>query len=113
MRSRTTGPLPMGSVVGVFEALRDVLVATPEPPADADPSDIVNMAQDMADRRAIALGRLQALLSGDAKPGEDCAPLLAEIRDRDARWNAVLTRARDEIVRRAAAVRRVRHHRGY
>jgi hypothetical protein len=94
---------------GVFEALREVLAATPEPPRDADPGDLLAAGQTMADAREAPLARLRALMSDSLELHAECAPLLEEINDRDARWAAALSHAGVEIGRRAAAVRRVRH----
>ncbi len=94
---------------GVFEALREVLAATPEPPRGADPADLLTAGQAMADAREAPLARLRALMSDSVELHAECAPLLDEINDRDARWQAALSRAGVELTRRAAAVRRVRH----
>jgi hypothetical protein len=94
---------------GVFDALRAVLAATPEPPAGADPGDLLAAGQAMAEAREAPLARLRALMSDSVELHVECAPLLDEINDRDSRWQAALSRAGVELTRRAAAVRRVRH----
>jgi len=94
----------------LLEALHDVLEATAEPPPpDSDPADVLQAGQAMTDAREAPLLRLRALMGDSVDIAAECRPVLEEIWDRDARWQAALGRAGGELGRRAAAMRRLRH----
>ena len=90
--------------------LAALLRATPDPPhLDADPAAVLEAAQALVSARAPLLDAMRAGATGPTPP---LAPveqqLLAELKDRDARWDAALTRARQSIADGLAAFRRTR-----
>ncbi len=92
-----------------MQALLDVLAATPDPPdGQTDASDVIALAQQMTEGREESLALLQQLMkNNNAVEGEGQA-VLAEINDRDARWQAALDRARHELSQRMQAARHIR-----
>lgn len=92
-----------------IQALLDVLALTPEaPPAETDPSEVVDLAQELTERREPALAHLRRVMgSNPAVLGEGEA-ILREITARDAAWHAALERARFELGQRMQAARHLR-----
>jgi hypothetical protein len=87
------------------EALHALLAATPEPPsADTDASEILILGQQMATEREGPLELLRALVEADPSLAEQGGELAETLRQRDARWNALLLRAHQELKHRVAAV---------
>src|SRR5258706_2579531 len=91
--------------VGLVEALYALLSATPEPPgADTDPSEVLVQAQAMAAAREAPLAALAAIVEGDPSLAEAGGELAEQLKQRDARWTALLLRAHQELRQRAAAL---------
>jgi hypothetical protein len=87
------------------ETLHALLAATPEPPAaDTDPSEILVLAQEMAAAREQPLAALAALIEAEPSLREAGGQLAEELRQRDARWAALLLRAHQELKERVAAL---------
>jgi len=92
-----------------MQALLDVLAATPEPPdAQTDPTDVIALAQQMTDGREQSLALLQQVMANNETVEGEGRAILAEINDRDARWQAALDRSRHELGQRMAAARHIR-----
>jgi hypothetical protein len=92
-----------------MQALLDVLAATPEPPdAQTDPSDVIDLAQQMTETREESLALLQQVMANNGAVEGEGQAVLAEINDRDARWQAALGRARHELTQRMQAARHIR-----
>lgn len=84
-----------------------LLAATPEPPpVTTDASEVVSLAEAMAQARALVLDELAAR-GIDHLPRHEHAASLEVLRDRDTRWTAALTRARHQLAERVASVARI------
>ncbi len=91
--------------VRLAEALRSLLEVTPLPPsADTDPSEILVLGQDMTAARVEPLEALAALVEAEPALAEAGGELLVTLRERDARWAALLLRAHQELKQRVAAL---------
>jgi len=84
-------------------ALDALLAATPDPPSDAEPDDVVIAAAAMVDARA---PHVETLRADTAAPCADCTPLAGRLAERDARWEGALQQARHQLSERLAAARR-------
>ena len=90
--------------VRLAETLSALLAATPDPPAaDTDPSEILVLAQEMAAAREEPLAELAALIESDPSLADAGGDLAEQLKQRDARWNALLVRAHQELKQRVAA----------
>jgi hypothetical protein len=78
--------------VSPIELLQALLACTPPPP-DADPSELIERAQKIAEAREQLVGELKRVLAAGANL-DGCAPLAATLDERDRRWVAALERAR-------------------
>jgi hypothetical protein len=87
------------------EALHALLAVTPEPPpADTDPSEVLVLAQELTAAREAPLAALAALVEADPKLADAGGDLRETLRQRDARWQALLLRAHQEMRQRLAAL---------
>ncbi len=91
--------------VRLAEALHALLAATPEPPgADTDPSEVLIQAQEMAAAREAPLEALAAMVEADPTLRDAGGELAETLKQRDARWAALLLRAHQELRQRVAAL---------
>jgi hypothetical protein len=89
----------------LVETLHALLAATPEPPgADTDPSEVLVLAQEMATAREAPLAALAALVENDPGLADKGGELAEQLKQRDARWHALLLRAHQELKQRVAAL---------
>lgn len=92
----------MSAPARVLASLVDV---TLEPPsADTDAADVLDLAQRMSAERVPLLDELRRVLT-DSALDEECTPLLAVLRERDARWMSRLIRAQHELQQRVRFAR--------
>lgn len=91
----------MNDPVSTLERLVDL---TPEPPSpDADPAEVLQAGEELVSARQSFVDWLREQLGDDPNVNPAAAPYLAALRERDARWDAALRRARHELSLRLAA----------
>ncbi len=94
-----------------LRTLRQLLALTPEPPTQADASDVIEQGCSMMDLRETEMSILRLLLR-DApellRGNQQCRKIRDQISLRDRQWFSALTRARGEMARRRLAGQRAR-----
>ena len=89
--------------------LRAVLAETPLPPqGNVDPFDVISAVERMAARRQRLLDELPALLGENPTADGEGAEILAELRERNARWQAALSTARHALGDRRSSLERLK-----
>lgn len=90
--------------------LDELLAATPTPPADAEPADLLEALATIGPARAGLITALAAV--ADGADGAAADPLVRAryqvLEQRDRAWADALTRARTVVGDRLTAVRRTR-----
>lgn len=91
------------------ELLLALLEATPEPPnAETDVEDLMSAAADCMARREPLFAELQARVAGGERLSAKMRAQLDELTLRDARWIALMNRARHLLHERRRAVAQYR-----
>jgi hypothetical protein len=114
-KSASAGGAAAGSPVkDVVALLEQIVAATPAPTGGCDPSELVDLAEKIAQEReplCAALGRaVEAAGGANEAVAAASAPLLAALTDVDARWQAALAAARVALAQRTTTASR-RHYR--
>jgi len=93
------------------KALEGLIAATPEPPAGAEPGDIVEAGREMVRARSQWMSELYALGKEAVETDPNASELVALIRDRDRAWTRAFELAHQELNLRRTNVRRLRQRR--